>query len=92
MSTQLHRALPIVPDHAVLDIILSAIAEQVLHKDLRPQVRKRESAPFDVSLNKLMPDIVCHAGVIIPAGAKMNNVLHASLFGLFGILVLYDYT
>jgi len=69
------------PDDAVLDIILSAIAEQVLHKDLRPQVRKRESAPFDVSLNKLVLGIVCHARVIVSAGAKMNNVLHASLFG-----------
>jgi hypothetical protein len=26
-------------------------------------VRKRESAPFDVSLNKLVPSIVCHARV-----------------------------
>jgi hypothetical protein len=28
-----------------------------------------------------VPGIVCHARVIIPAGAKMNNVLHASLLG-----------
>ena len=71
----------VVPDDAVLDIALPAVAQQVLHKDLGPQVRKGEPAPFDVSLDKLVPAIVRHAGVVVAAGAKVDNVLHASLFG-----------
>jgi hypothetical protein len=71
----------VMPDDAFLDLALPAVAQHVLHKDLGPQVREGESAPFDVSLDKLVPAIVRHAGVVIAAGAKVDKVLHASLFG-----------
>jgi hypothetical protein len=43
-------------------------------------MREGKSAPFDVSLNKLVPGIVGNPSVIPSAGTEVDDVLHAGFF------------
>ena len=59
-----------------------AVAQEVLHKGLRPKVSEGEAFPLDVPFDELVPRPMGDGGVIAPARAQVNDVLYACSGGV----------
>jgi hypothetical protein len=67
-------------NNACLNPRFTAVAQQVLHEDLWPQMSEGKAAPLDVSLNELVPTVAGNPGVVFAARAEVNDVLYTRPF------------